>query len=160
MIFKILTSFRFVPKENPFRNSVPCQRTSEVCKKIATEPKGTKEWFDRAALWNVYVYLISSTSMQKKNSVANSVRQIKICCTKYKFTERSHNFLFQSLLCSWSLVTFEIFTSIRFVPKENPFRNSVPCQRTSETCQKLQQSKKYHKMVWPSRPLESICLFY
>ena len=57
--------------------------------------KSTKEWFDRAALWRVYVYLISSASMQKENPVANSIRQIKIRCAKYKFAERSHNFLMQ-----------------------------------------------------------------
>ena len=63
--------------------------------KIATEQNSTKKWFDRAALWRVHVYLISSTSMQKENPVANSVRQIKIRCAKYKFAERSHNFLMQ-----------------------------------------------------------------
>ena len=57
--------------------------------------KSTKKWFDRAALWRVYVYLISSTSMQKENPFWNSVRQIKICCAKYKFMERSHNFFMQ-----------------------------------------------------------------
>ena len=57
--------------------------------------KSTKKWFDRAALWRVYVYLISSTSMQKENPFWNSVRQIKIRCAKYKFAERSHNFLMQ-----------------------------------------------------------------
>ena len=36
--------------------------------KIATEQKSTKKWFDPAALWRVYVYLISSTSMQKEKS--------------------------------------------------------------------------------------------
>ena len=67
--------------------------------KFATEQqKVLKKWFDRAALWRVYVYLISSTSMQKENPVANSVRQIKICCAKYKFAERSHNFLLQLLM--------------------------------------------------------------
>ena len=66
--------------------------------KIATELKGTKKRFDRAALWRVYNYYISSTLMQKENPVANSVRQIKIRCTKYKFAERSHNFLMQSLM--------------------------------------------------------------
>ena len=65
--------------------------------KIATEQKSTKKWFDRAALWRVYVYLISTTSMQKENPVANSVRQIKIRCAKYKFAERSYNFLMQLL---------------------------------------------------------------
>ena len=34
--------------------------------------------------------------MQKKNPVVNSVHQIKIRCAKYKFAERSHNFLMQS----------------------------------------------------------------
>ena len=50
--------------------------------KIKTEQKSTKNWFDRATLWSVYVYLISSTSMQKENPVANSVRQMKIWCAK------------------------------------------------------------------------------
>ena len=63
--------------------------------KIRTEQKSTKKWFDRAALWRVYLYLISSTSMQKENPVANSVRQIKIRCAKFKFAEQSHNFLMQ-----------------------------------------------------------------
>ena len=63
--------------------------------KIATDQKSTTKWFDRAALWRVYVYLISSTSMQKENPVANSVHPIKIRCAKYKFAERSHNFLMQ-----------------------------------------------------------------
>ena len=66
--------------------------------KIKTEQKSTKKWFDRAALLRVYVYLISSTYMQKENPVANSVRQIKIRCAKYKFVERSHNFLMQLLM--------------------------------------------------------------
>ena len=63
--------------------------------KSATEQKKYQKWFDGAALWRVDVYLISSTSMQKENPVANSVRQIKIRCAKYKFVERSHNFLMQ-----------------------------------------------------------------
>ena len=33
--------------------------------------------------------------MQKENPFWNSVRQIKIRCAKYKFAERSHNFLMQ-----------------------------------------------------------------
>ena len=33
--------------------------------------------------------------MQKENPVANSFRQIKILCAKYKFAERSHNFFMQ-----------------------------------------------------------------
>ena len=57
--------------------------------------KVPKKWFDRAALRRVYAYLISLTSMQKENPFWNSVRQIKIRCAKYKFAERSHNFLMQ-----------------------------------------------------------------
>ena len=97
-MFEILTIFRLVPKENPFWNSIPSQRASEKCKKISTEQKSTNKWFDQAALWRVYVNLISSTSMQKENPVANSVRQIKIRCAKYKFAERSHNFLMHLLM--------------------------------------------------------------
>ena len=63
--------------------------------KIKTGQKSTKTWFDWAALWRIYVYLISSTSLQKENPVVNSVRQIKIRCAKYKFAQRSHNFLMQ-----------------------------------------------------------------
>ena len=63
--------------------------------KIATQQKSTKTWFDRVAHWRVYVYFISSTSMEKENPVANSGRPINIRCTKYKFAERSHNFLMQ-----------------------------------------------------------------
>ena len=37
------------------------------------EHKSTKKWFDLAALWRVYVYLISSTFIQKENPVANSI---------------------------------------------------------------------------------------
>ena len=54
-----------------------------------------KNCFDRAALWKVYVYLISSTSMQMENPFWNSVRQTKIRCAKYKFAERSRNFLME-----------------------------------------------------------------
>ena len=36
--------------------------------------------------------------MQKENPVANSVRQIKLRYAKYKFAERSHNFLIQLLM--------------------------------------------------------------
>ena len=36
--------------------------------------------------------------MQNENPVANSIRQIKIRCAKYKFEERSHNFLMQLLM--------------------------------------------------------------
>ena len=63
--------------------------------KISTEQKSTTKWFDQDALWRVYVYLISSTSMQKENPVSNSGRPIKIRCAKYKFAERTHNFLMQ-----------------------------------------------------------------
>ena len=96
-----LTSFRFVPKENLFWNSIPCEKEIQKIhlwcplKKIKTWQKSTKKWFERAALWRVYVYLISSTSMQKENPFWNSVYQIKIHCAKYKFAERSHNFLME-----------------------------------------------------------------
>ena len=33
--------------------------------------------------------------MQKEIPFWNSVRQIKICCAKYKFAGRSHNFVMQ-----------------------------------------------------------------
>ena len=61
--------------------------------KNCNRAKKYQKWFDRVAPWRVYVYLISSTSMQKENPVANSGRPIKIRCAKYKFAERSHKFL-------------------------------------------------------------------
>ena len=92
--------------------------------------------------------------MQKENPFWNSVRQIKVRCAKYKFAERSHNFLMQ-YLCSSSLVTFEILTTYRFVPKENPFWNSVPCERKSKKCRKLKQSKQAPKPGLTEPPFEA-----
>ena len=86
-------------------------------KKIKTKQKSTKKWFDRAALWGVYVYLISSTSMQKENPFWNSVRQIKIRCAKYKFAERSHNFLMQ--------LPMQLIFGVRW----GPWQASDLCQR-------------------------------
>ena len=60
-----------------------------------------------------YVYLISSTSIQKENPFWNSIRQIKIRCAKYKIAERSHNFLMQLPMqlifgVSWDLDKLQI----------------------------------------------------
>ena len=49
-----ILEFRSVSKEIP---------KNQQKKKKETEPKSAKKWFDRVALWRVYVYLISSTSM-------------------------------------------------------------------------------------------------
>ena len=96
--------------------------------------------------------------MQKKNPVVNSVRQIKIRCAKYKFAERSHSFLVQSHM---QLIFGDVLDldKLQICVNENPFWNSIPCEKSSERCKKLKQSKKVPKMVLPSRPLESICLF-
>ena len=85
---KSILEFRSVSEEIP------------KMQKIATEQKSTKKWFDRATLWRVYVYLISSTSMQKENPVVNSVRLIKIRCAKYKFAERSHKAVHHEIILS------------------------------------------------------------
>ena len=129
---KSIFEFRFVSKE------------IHKMQKIATEQKSTTKWFGRAALWRVYVYLISSTSMQKENPVANSGRPIKIRCAKYKFAERSHNFLMQ-------LPMQLIFGDLRSWQASNlcqrkinfgfPFR----VKGKSKKCKKLQQSKKVPK---------------
>ena len=103
--------------ENPFWNSIPCEKEIQKIQKIQkikTEQKSTKKWFDRAALWRVYVYLISSTSIQKENPFWNSIRQIKIRCAKYKIAERSHNFLMQLPMqlifgVSWDLNKLQIW---------------------------------------------------
>ena len=75
-------------------NSV-LKKIQKKSKNIKTWQKSTKKWFDRAALWRVYIYLISSTSMQMENPFRNFVGQIKIRCAKYKFAEGSHNFLME-----------------------------------------------------------------
>ena len=80
---KSILEFRSVSKE------------IQKMQKIATQQKSTKMvWLSRH-LGGVYVYLISSTSMEKENPVANSILPIKIRCAKYKFAERNHNFLMQ-----------------------------------------------------------------
>ena len=63
--------------------------------KIKIRQKSTKEWFDRAALWRLYVYFISLTSMQKENPVPNSIRPKKFRCAKYKNAKRGLNSIMQ-----------------------------------------------------------------
>ena len=143
-----------MPKENSFRNSIPCKWASKKCKKKCSRAKKCQKRFDRAALWIVYVYLISSTPMQKENPVANSVRQIKIRCAKYKFTKRSHDFLRQLLmqLMVGDLLDLDKFQTCgkgKFILE---FRS------VSMFIRNCNRAKKYQKMVCPSRPLESMCL--
>ena len=112
--------------------------------KTATEKKSTKTWFDRAALGRVYVYLISSTSMQKETPVANSVRQIKIRCTKYNFAERSHNFLMRLIMQLmfgdlWHLEELQICAKGKFISEFRPVSKGI------RKMQKLQQTKKVPK---------------
>ena len=96
-VYVYFISSTSMQKEHPVANSVRqikirCAKLEfhyvskgiRKMQKIKREQKSTKKWFDRAALWRVYVYFISSTYMQKENPVANSVRQIKIRCAKYK----------------------------------------------------------------------------
>ena len=78
--------------------------------------------------------------MQKENPFSNSIRQIKIRYAKYKIAERSHNFLMQ-LPMQLILVSVETLTSFRFVPKENPFWNSIPCEKEIQKIQKIQKIK-------------------
>ena len=147
MSVETLTSFRFVPKENPFWNSSPCEKEIQKIQKIQKikiYQKSTKKWFDRAAFWRLYVYLISSTSMQKENPFWNSVRQIKIRCANTNL----RNGVITSkcnYLCSSSLVSVETLTTFRFVPKENPFWNSRPCKKEIQKIQKIQKFKIYQK---------------
>ena len=75
--------------------------------------------------------------MQKENPFCNSVRQIKIRCAKYKFVERSHNFL-MDLPMQLIFGVCETLTSIRFVPKENPF---LEFRSVSNEIQKMQKIK-------------------
>ena len=78
--------------------------------------------------------------MQKENPFWNSVRQIKIRCAKYKFAERSHNVLMQ-LPMQLIFSPVKTLTSFRFVPKENPFWNSIPCEKEIQNIQKIQKIK-------------------
>ena len=103
--------------------------------------------------------------MQNENPVANSVRQIKIGCAKYKFAEQSRNFLMQlpmqlifgdrwdrDKLQDSKDLSYKICAKgksiLEFRVKGNP-----------KKCKQLKQSKNVQKLLWPSRPLESICLF-
>ena len=91
----------------------------------------TKIWFDRAALWRVYVHLISSTSMQKENPFWISIRQIKIRCAKYKFAERSHNFLMQLPMqfifgVCWDLDKLHICAKEKFILEFHSVRKGNP----------------------------------
>ena len=115
--------------------------------------KKDQQWFDWAALWRVYVYSISSTSMQKQNPLANSVRQIKIRCATYKFAKRSDNFLMQSLM-QLMFGDFWDLDNLQICSKEKnhfgiPFRFSWH-PKDPKNCNRAKNTKK---MVWPSRPL-------
>ena len=159
MTFEILTSFRFVPKENSFWNSVPCKRKSKKCKKLKQSKKVPKSGLTEPPFGEYMFYLISSTSMQKENPVANSVCQIKIRYAKYKVAERSHNFLMQlpmQLIFGdrWDLDKLQTCT------KGKSILEFPSVWKEAKKSKKLKQSKKRtKKMVWPSRPLESLCSF-
>ena len=95
--------------------------------------------------------------MQKKNPGSNSVRQIK-----YKFAERSHNFLMQSLMQLMSNGLWEL-DKLQICVKGNStleFRSVSMGIRNMEKI--ATEQKKYQKIVWPRHPLaclERICLF-
>ena len=135
------------------------QKKKNKNKKLKQSKKVPKKWFGRAALWRVYVYLISSTSMQKENPFWNSVRQIKFRCAKYKFAERSHTFLIQLPMqlifgVSWDLDKLQICAKGKSILKFHSVWKGNPKNPKNQN-----KAKKYQKMVWPSRPLGSIYLF-
>ena len=145
---KSILEFHSVWKGNPKKS-----------KKFKQSKKVPKKWFDRAALWRVYVNLISSTSMQKENPFWNSVRQIEIRCAKYKFAERSHNFLMQLPMQLIFGVRWDV-DKLQICAKGKSILEFHSVWKGNQINQKNQnKAKKYQKMVWPSRPLESICLF-
>ena len=77
-----LDKLQICAKGKPFLISIPCEKKSKKSKKLKHSKKSTKKWFDWAELWRVYVYLISSTSMQKENPFWNSTpceRKSKKC---------------------------------------------------------------------------------
>ena len=113
----------------------------QKCKKLQQSKKVPQKWFDRAVLWRVYIYLISSTSMQKENPVANSVRQLKIRCARYKFVERSHNFLMQ---LSMQLIFGDLWDldKLQICAKAKSILEFRSVSKAIQKCKKLQQSKK------------------
>ena len=100
--------------------------------------------------------------MQKENPFWISVRQIKIRCAKYKFAERSHNFLMQLPIqlifgVRWDFDKLQICAEEKSILEfHSVWKGNLKKFKKSK---KLKHSKKYQKMVWPSRPLETICLF-
>ena len=130
--------FRVKKKSKKFKKS----------KKIKHSKKVPKKWFDRAALWRVYVYLISSTSMQKENPFWNSVHLIKIRCAKYKFAERIHNFLMQLPMQLIFGVRLRIWQASELCQRKIhcriPFRVKR-ISKKSKKSKKLKQSKKVPK---------------
>ena len=100
--------------------------------------------------------------MQKENPFWNSIRQIKIRCAKYKIAERSHNFLMQLPMqlifgVSWNLDKLQICAKGKSILEFHSVWKVNPKNSKNQKNQNI--AKKYQKMVWPSRPLESICLF-
>ena len=100
--------------------------------------------------------------MQKENPLWNSIRQIKIRCAKYKIAERSHNFLMQLPMqlifgVSWDLDKLQICAKGKSILEFHSVWKGNP--KNSKNPKNQNIAKKYQKMVWPSRPLESICLF-
>ena len=97
--------------------------------------------------------------MQKENPFWNSVRQIEIRCAKYKFAERSHNFLMQLPMQLIFGVRWDV-DKLQICAKGKSILEFHSVWKGNQINQKNQnKAKKYQKMVWPSRPLESICLF-
>ena len=85
-----------MPKENPFWNSVRVNGHQKETKNCNGAKKYPKMVMTEPFLWKVYVYLISSTSMQKENSVANSILPDKKSVAQItNLQNRSHNFLMQ-----------------------------------------------------------------
>ena len=78
---------------------------------------------------------------------------------KYKFAERSHNFLMQlptQLIFGdcWDLDKFQTCAKGKFILEFCSVWKEIQNIQNIKT-----EQKKYQKMVWPSRPLKSICLF-
>ena len=128
---KSILEFRSVWKE--IQKSKKLKHSKKVPKNGLTQPP-----------FGEYVYLIRSTSMQKENPFWNSIHQIKIRCAKYKFAERSHNFLMELPMHLIFGVRWDL-DKLQICAKGKSILEFFPWERKSKKSKKLKHSKKVPK---------------
>ena len=78
--------------------------------------------------------------MQKENPFWNSVRQIEIRCAKYKFAERSHNFLMQLPMQLIFGVRWDL-DKLQICAKGKSILEFIPCEKEIQKIEKIQKIK-------------------